>query len=148
MPEPQGTLTVAQYEIMVAVWDAGENGVGVTEIWQATATRREVARTTVLNLVDRLEKRGWLRRTADGNSYRYTAAIPRSKAESKLASGFLSEYFEGSAVQMVQSLLGSDELSGTDIGKLRRLLDDATKAKNASRDNSRGGDSGTKGGRP
>ncbi|QOV89041.1 BlaI/MecI/CopY family transcriptional regulator [Humisphaera borealis] len=132
MPDPQGTLTAAQYEIMVVVWDAGDAGVGVTDIWQATAGRREVARTTVLNLVDRLEKRGWLRRTADGNSYRYTAAIPRSQAESKLASGFLSEFFDGSAVQMVQSLLGSDELSGADIGKLRRLLDEASKARSSS----------------
>ena len=143
MPHPQGTLTAAQYEIMVAVWDAGDAGIGVTDIWQATSSRREVTRTTVLNLVDRLEKRGWLRRTVEGNTYRYTAAIPRHRAESKLASGFLSEFFDGSAAQMVQSLLGSDELSGADIGRLRRLLDDATKAKGAGRE-----DNGAKGGRP
>lgn len=141
MPDPLGSLTAAQYEIMVVVWDAGPAGIGVTDIWSAIGRRRDVARTTVLNLVDRLEKRGWLKRSADGNSYRYTAAIPRQKTESKLAAGFLSEYFDGSAAQMVQSLLGADELSGADIGKLRRLLDDAAASRRSQRD-------GTKGGRP
>jgi BlaI family transcriptional regulator, penicillinase repressor len=141
MPDPLGSLTAAQYEIMVVVWDAGPAGIGVTDIWSAIGRRRDVARTTVLNLVDRLEKRGWLKRSADGNSYRYTAAIPRQKTESKLAAGFLSEYFDGSAAQMVQSLLGADELSGADIGKLRRLLDDAATSRRSQRD-------GTKGGRP
>jgi predicted transcriptional regulator len=127
MPEPKGTLTGPQYEIMSLIWDAGDAGLGVTDIWQAIADRREVTRTTVLNLVDRLEKRYWLRRTAQGNSFRYTAAVSREWAESRLASGFIGEFFGGSATQMVQSLLGARELSGDDIDQLRRLLDSAKK---------------------
>ncbi|HEX8912870.1 MAG TPA: BlaI/MecI/CopY family transcriptional regulator [Humisphaera sp.] len=136
MPDPEGTLTAAQYEILAVAWDAGDAGVGVADVWRAVAARRPVARTTVLNLVDRLEKRGWLRRRPDGNSYRYTAAVARDWAESRLAAGFLGEYFGGSATQMVQSLLGAKELTGDDIDRLRKLLDDAKRAR------------GGKGGRP
>ncbi len=45
----------------------------MAEIWQAIAARRAVGRTTTLNLVDRLEKRGWLRRRPAAGGYRYTA---------------------------------------------------------------------------
>ena len=62
MGRPEGRLTPAQHEIMEIVWRTGEAGATVTEIWTAIAGSREVARTTVLNLVDRLEKRGWLKR--------------------------------------------------------------------------------------
>jgi predicted transcriptional regulator len=131
MADPQGTLTAAQYEILSLVWDAGDAGMGVTDLWQAIAARRDVARTTVLNLVDRLEKRGWLRRKPVGNSYRYTAAVPRAQAESQLAAGFVGEYFGGSASNLFQSLLGSEELSVDEIDRLRKLLDNARKAKGA-----------------
>src|SRR5262245_48873976 len=62
MREPKGSLTAAQYEIMDAVWNAGAEGVSVADIWQAISHARAIGRTTVLNQVDRLEKRGWLKR--------------------------------------------------------------------------------------
>ena len=62
MTLPEGNLTPAQFEIMEIVWNHGRKGATVAEIWQATSQTRDVARTTVLNLVDRLERRGWLKR--------------------------------------------------------------------------------------
>ena len=59
---PEGDLTPAQFELVAAAWDGPAEGMTVAEIWQAVADRRGVTRTTVLNLVDRLEKRGWLAR--------------------------------------------------------------------------------------
>lgn len=123
--EPQGTLTAAQHEILTALWNSGPAGLTVAEIRQALEPARNVGRTTVLNLVDRLEKRGWLRRKAEGASFRYTAAVSRAWTESRLATGFVEEFFGGSAAHAVQSLLGSQKLSADDIDRLRRLLDDA-----------------------
>ena len=59
---PEGALTAAQFEIMEFVWKHGRRGATVAEVWQEISKTRDVARTTVLNLVDRLERRGWLRR--------------------------------------------------------------------------------------
>ena len=84
---PEGTLTPAQYEIMEVVWDAGRAGASVAEVWQAVSTRRGVARTTVLNLVDRLEKRGWLRRKEQDGANRYVATVTKDRTNSALASG-------------------------------------------------------------
>jgi predicted transcriptional regulator len=123
---PDGSLTPAQYEILDAVWTAGRSGASVAEIWQAVTRQRPVARTTVLNLVDRLEKRGWLqRRDEPAGANRFIAAVSRRRAHSALAADFVHDFFDGSASNLVMSLLGSNRLDRREIERLRRLLDDA-----------------------
>jgi predicted transcriptional regulator len=127
MPEPQGTLTPAQFEIMRAVWDAGGDGASVAEIWKRIAEGRDITRTTVLNQVDRLEERGWLMRRPGEGVLRYTAALDRDAASGRLAGEFVRDFFGGSAGELVQSLLGAGELADADIGRLRKLLDRAAR---------------------
>jgi predicted transcriptional regulator len=120
---PDGPLTPAQYEILEAVWAAGQEGITVSEIWQSASERRQVARTTILNLVDRLEKRGWLkRRNAEGGN-RYTAALSRERTTAALAGDFVDDFFGGSASHLVMSLLGTGRLSAEEVRELRKLLD-------------------------
>ena len=58
MPKPDGKLTAVQFEIMQLLWDRS-SGMTVGEIWDTILEKREVSRTTVLTLVDRLEKETW-----------------------------------------------------------------------------------------
>jgi predicted transcriptional regulator len=122
---PEGKLTPAQYEIMEVVWDAGRAGASVADVWQAVSSRRGVARTTILNLVDRLEKRGWLKRKEQDGANRYMAAVTRDRTNAALASGFVQEFFGGSASNLVMSLLGTEQLDAGEIQQLRKLLADA-----------------------
>lgn len=124
MATREGKLTPAQFEIMQAVWKSKE-GLTVAEIWDAVSNARDVGRTTVLNLVDRLEKRGWLKRTKSEQVFRYTATIDEQKATSQVASEFVNEFFQGSASELVMSLLGSRRLSSQEVDELRKLLDEA-----------------------
>jgi predicted transcriptional regulator len=127
MPGPKGSLTAAQYEILNAVWEAGGAGVTVADIWQAISRTRALGRTTVLNQVDRLEKRGWLRRVPGDGSTRFQATISREEASRQLVAGFVSDYFQGSGVELVSALLGTEALtlSRSDVERLRKLLDQA-----------------------
>jgi predicted transcriptional regulator len=122
---PEGDLTPAQHELLAVAWGGPEAGMTVAEIWQAVADRRGVTRTTVLNLVDRLEKRGWLARALVEGVYRYRPTLDRTAAEARLAVGFMEGYFGGSPTQLVQSLLGSDDVSSADIERLEQLVADA-----------------------
>ena len=127
MREPKGSLTAAQYEIMAAVWNAGEDGITIAEIWQAIGQSRAIGRTTVLNQVDRLEKRGWLRRLPGDGPTRFQATLSREDASQRLLAGFVSDFFQGSTVELVSALLGNDafSLSKKDVDRLRKLLDQA-----------------------
>jgi predicted transcriptional regulator len=126
---PEGDLTPAQHELLAVAWDGPEAGMTVAEIWQAVADRRGVTRTTVLNLVDRLEKRGWLARALVEGVYRYRPTLDRTAAEARLAVGFMEGYFGGSPTQLVQSLLGSDDVSSADIDRLAKVVAEAKRRK-------------------
>ena len=91
MPNPKGSLTAAQYEIMVAIWGAGAEGISVADIWQVIA--RTIGRTTVLNQVDRLEKRGWLERVPGDGPTRFRATLSKEDASKLLVADFVSDYF-------------------------------------------------------
>ena len=132
MPRPsrrpaavRGELTPAQHEIMTIVWEAGPAGLAVGDIWRMIADLREVARTTVLTLVERLEKRGWLRRQDRDGVVQVVAAVDRRETESRLAADFVAGFFGGSSLQLVQSLLGSRSLSADEIARMEKLLAEA-----------------------
>lgn len=128
MAEPSGSLTAAQFEILEAVWDGGGGGATVAEIWQRICARRSVARTTVLNQVDRLLERGWLLQQSGEGGFRYLPALSRDEAAKRLADEFVEDFFAGSASGLVSSLLGGGKLPLDEVRKLRRLLDEADAA--------------------
>ncbi len=122
MGDPEGTLTPTQHEIMDIVWDSGDDGVATSEIWQRIQEKRDVGRTTIVNQVDRLEKRGWLKRRKTDGNLRFTAAMKREEVETQLASEFVEHFFSGSVSRLVSSLFGSDKLSDADVEEIRKLV--------------------------
>ncbi|MEX2114331.1 MAG: BlaI/MecI/CopY family transcriptional regulator [Pirellulales bacterium] len=131
MPRPEGKLTAAQYEIMELVWDAGGEGLTVSEIWDAIGQRRELTRTTIQNLVERLEKRRWLKRSKAKGGSRYVATTDRVDTARALAETFVDEFFAGSASDLVMSLFGSKRLKQQDLVRMRELLDSQLKKRKA-----------------
>lgn len=126
---PDGQLTPVQFEIMEAVWSSAPAGATVAEIWQIISQRRSVARTTILNLVDRLEKRNWLLKAESEDGQRFKASVTREATSAGLAGEFISDFFGGSTSSLVMSLLGSQSLDSAEIARLRSLLDQAASKK-------------------
>ena len=128
MARPSGSLTPIQHEIMGVVWDSGDEGATVTEIWQTIGEQREVGRTTILNLVARLVKRHWLVRQDRRKPTRYLPALSREETAASLAGGFVEDFFGGSASNLVMSLLGSKRLKPEEIAQLRNVLENISKS--------------------
>ena len=129
MPNPKGTLTGPQFEILQTLWEDEAIGMTVGEIWDSIRVNRHVSRTTILNLVDRLEKRHWLVREKVDGVYRYKPAVERGQTEQMLANDFVGEYFGGSPSNFILSLLGSKGVSKDEVRKVKKLLDEATGSK-------------------
>jgi predicted transcriptional regulator len=111
---------------MEVVWDRGRSGASVAEIWQVVSAARPVGRTTILNLLRRLERRGWLVRRQGQGADRYVAAVSRDRTAALLANSFVDDFFGGSASDLVMSLLGSRRLNPDEIRRLRRLIESAS----------------------
>jgi BlaI family penicillinase repressor len=127
-PEKLPALSEAQLEIMHVVWEGGE--VTVTDVWNVLARRRPVARNTVLTLMDRLEKKGWLRRRADGQTHYYSAAAPREATLRQVVGRLVDAAFAGSAEGLVLALLEGRGVSDEEARRIRKLIDDARGRRN------------------
>jgi len=120
-------LSEAQLEIMNVVWRVGEATVG--EVWKALAGRRKVARNTVLTLMERLEKKGWMRRRADGNVFRYAAAAERESTLGKIVGRLVESAFEGSAEGLMMALLDERGVTPVEAQRIRAMIDKAGRSR-------------------
>jgi predicted transcriptional regulator len=116
-------LSDAQLEIMHVVWDGGE--VTVTDVWIVLARRRLVARNTVLTLMDRLEKKGWLSRRASGQTHFYSATSPRAASLGQVVHRLVDAAFAGSADALVLALIEGRGVSDEEARRIRQLIDNA-----------------------
>jgi predicted transcriptional regulator len=116
-------LSEAQLEIMQVVWDRGETTV--SDVWDVLARRRPVVRNTVLTLMDRLEKKGWLQRRADGKAHYYRATVPRAATLGQLVHRLVDAAFAGSADALVLALIEGRGVSDEEARRIRQLIDKA-----------------------
>jgi predicted transcriptional regulator len=80
-------LTDLESEIMDRVWSA-RGAVTVRDV--RDLLERPLAYTTVMTVMDRLFRKGWLGRERSGRSYRYQPALSRSAYTARLMSEVLS----------------------------------------------------------
>jgi predicted transcriptional regulator len=63
-------------QVMLRVW-AADHPVQVREVRAALRPDRELAHTTVMTVLDKLFRKGWLRRETTGRAYRYSPVMSR-----------------------------------------------------------------------
>ena len=115
-------LSETQMALMDIVWRKGE--ATVTEVWKALPRGRRGARTTIMTLMARLAKKGWLRRRKVGNEYVYSPTIGRKKALGDVLSRLTEIAFSGSVESMVMSLVDARGISKEEAEHLRRIIDE------------------------
>lgn len=131
MTKPKQTalpaLSEAQLEIMQVVWQGRE--VTVTDVWSVLAQRRAVARNTVLTLMDRLEKKGWLKRRAEGQTHWYAAAVARDSTLGNVVRRLVDAAFAGSAEDLVLALIEGRGVSADEAERIGKLIAQAKRRK-------------------
>ncbi|MEX2138254.1 MAG: BlaI/MecI/CopY family transcriptional regulator [Pirellulales bacterium] len=125
MAKSKGRLSPAQYEILQAIWDVGAPGATRMQIWERISQNRKVVRTTIVNLVDRLEARGWLKRIEQEGSLLFWPTAARDHVEADMAEDFVKSFFGGSASHLVMSLLGRQQITPEEVERLREVYNEA-----------------------
>jgi len=113
-------LSDAQLEIMQIVWARKQSSV--TQVWQDLCSQREVARNTVLTVMDRLVKRGWLTKTADGNAFLYSATVDQKKTMGQVVRKMVETAFSGAADEMIVALLDGRGVSDEEAARINKLI--------------------------
>ncbi len=118
-------LSETQMEIMREVWAGAE--VTVTQVCEALNRKRPLARNTVHTLMDRLARRGWLKRRLEGQSHYYSARSPRAATLRDLVRRMIDTAFGGSVEELVVALLRGRRLTAGEAGRIRKLIEQAKK---------------------
>lgn len=111
-----------QRSVLETVWELGE--ANVHQVRERLAQRKQLAYTTVLSAMQKLEKAGWLEHRAQGKSYVYRPTETRDQAGAGSIRRFLNNIFTGDAVAMFQHLIRESRLNPDELGELKRLIEE------------------------
>lgn len=119
-------LSAAQQEIMEIFWEHDQ--LTVSEVRELlTAEDRHLARNTVQTLIVRMEEKGWLTHRTSGRTFVYRATETKNDSLGQQLKDLLDQSFQGSAEQLVHSLLETYKLKKGEANRIRKLIDDADK---------------------
>jgi BlaI family penicillinase repressor len=109
-----------QKAVLEVVWTLGEATVNQAK---SKLGRRKLAYTTVLSVMQKLDKAGWLTHREEGRTYVYRPTMTRAEAKSSSLRQFIKRVCGGDPLAMFQHLLDAEELTASDLAALRKMLD-------------------------
>lgn len=111
----------AELEILQLIWEL--EPVGVREIYDRIAVKKDVGYTTVLKQIQRLTEKGVLEKEEKGGTHLYRSLVRESDVKTRLAGKVLEAAFGGSALQMMMHALGNGKTSEAELLALKSWLD-------------------------
>lgn len=112
-------LTERELDVMNVLWDRGSGTVA--EVREALDD--DLAYTTVLTVLQILEKKGHARRQEEGRAHRYFPAVERRRARESALRKITRRLFGGSPELLLTHLVRDESLDEDDLERIARLLD-------------------------
>lgn len=107
--------------VMDHLWSRGQPAA-VRDVQDALAPERPLAYTTLMTVLDRLHRKGWLTRELDGRAYVYRPAGTRED----YSSGLMAEALDTSADRAATLVHFFQQLNPEEARLLRVVLDGRT----------------------
>jgi BlaI family transcriptional regulator, penicillinase repressor len=114
-----------EMQILSVLWDKGDSTV--RDVLDAMPDGKKRAYTSILSVMQVMEKKGLLRHTARGTAHLYSPAVNRKKIIQPFIQKVLNEVFGGKASAMMQALLTETPVSDNEMAKLQKILEEANK---------------------
>jgi predicted transcriptional regulator len=109
-----------ELEVMEVLWERGPATVAEVR----DALEDEMAYTTVLTVLRRLEEKGYATHQEEGRAYRYLPAIERQAVRESALERLTRKLFHGSHELLLTHLVSRKKLSAPQLRRLREMLDD------------------------
>jgi predicted transcriptional regulator len=120
--KPLDDLGELQRTVLETVWELGE--ASVHEVRERLNPTRQLAYTTVLSAMQKLEKAEWLDHRVQGKSYVYFATQTRDQAGAGSVRRLVKRLFDGDALAMFSHLIRTSDLSEDDLQELRKMINE------------------------
>ena len=109
-----------QRAVIEIIWELGE--ASVRQVWKRMFQKKELAYTTVLTAMQRLERDGWLRHRVDGRKHIYLPTRTREQAGAGSVRKFVQRMFDGNSLVLFRQLVEEGELSDEELRELQKLI--------------------------
>jgi predicted transcriptional regulator len=114
--------TVGEQELSLLRHIADRGGATVGEVAEDFGSARGLARSTVLTMMDRLRKKGFLTRRLAGGVYRYQARASSDELTQGAIRRFVNRNLGGSVAPFVAYLSDSAHLTDAEVKELEAVV--------------------------
>lgn len=105
---------------MKVVWSRGH--ATVRDVYEALLEERKIAYTTVMTMMNVLERKGHLRKKAEGRSFDYRPTRPQRQVVGSMVREFVERVFGGSAGPLLALLVDEERLSAEELDTLAKRI--------------------------
>lgn len=112
-----------ELHILSVLWETAP--LTVREVRERLADGKERAYTSVLSVMQVMEKKGFLRRErpATGTADHWQPAVERDAVTTPLMKRLISQVFGGKPSAVMQQLLQADSVDASELAEIRKLLE-------------------------
>jgi BlaI family penicillinase repressor len=114
------TLTEQELEIMKIVWE--RDRATVRDVYESLLERRKIAYTTVMTMMNILEQKKYLRKSAEDRAYIYRPAKPKKQVIKGMVREFVDRVFNGSAEPLLVHLIEDSKLTNKELDEIARMI--------------------------
>jgi len=111
-------LAEREAQLMDVLWDHGPSTVNEVQ----SRLPDELAYTTVLTMLRKLEAKGYVGHEEEGRAHRYHALVERTAAQEGAISSLISRLFKGSSNALLMHLVEREKLSASQVQRIEEQL--------------------------
>lgn len=109
-----------EMQVLSVLWRRGP--ATVRDMLEEMPDGKTRAYTTILTVLQVMEKKGLAGHTTQGNTHVYEARVSRARALGPLLRGLVRDVFGGSPAAAMQQLLAESEVSREELQEIKRLI--------------------------
>jgi predicted transcriptional regulator len=109
-----------EMQVLSVLWRRGASTV--REVMEVMPDRKARAYTTILSVMQVMEKKGLLSHVTEGNTHVYQARVSRQKVTGPWLRGLVSQVFGGSAATTLQDLLAGQTVSREELDEIKEII--------------------------
>lgn len=114
-------LPESELDLMIVLWKQ-KNDMSRSEIEKIVNQKKALAPTTILTLLSRLEKKGFVSVNRDGNLNKYRWLVSQAEYQQKEGKGMLEKLYGNSVKNFVAALYQGREIDDEDLKELEGFL--------------------------
>ncbi|HYG36632.1 MAG TPA: BlaI/MecI/CopY family transcriptional regulator [Clostridia bacterium] len=123
-----------EMQVLSVLWERGASTV--RDVLQAMPDGKSRAYTTILSVMQVMEKKGLVSHVAEGNVHVYQARLSREKVAGPLLRGLVRQLFGGSTATALQHLLAEEEVSRQELDEIKEIIAQHEPGRGAAKDSS------------